>query len=300
MTTQKLGEEGFNWFFGFVEDVLDPLKLGRVKVRVLHDHDENIDTEQLPWAQVLLPTTSGSSQGVGDTPNLYVGSQVMGFYVDGKEKQLPLIIGSVPIIPSMDEDRHSLSWLARGKQIIDKQKTGPEPDSSYAAEYPYNRVIQTRAGHTIELDDTPNNERVHIYHKSGSYLEINKDGRIVLKGVDDSYEIVANDKHLYVKGDVNIQVEGNMNAVVKGSVDVAAVKDVTVSSKGVLTLNGAGGVVVNSGAGVTIAAPGGVSLTEGGLTSMGAISSASAVTGTFSTPSGKTVHVTKGIVANIT
>lgn len=300
MTTQKLGEEGFVWFFGLVEDIQDPLKLGRVKVRVFHDHDENVQTEQLPWSQVVLPTTSGSSQGVGDTPNLYVGSQVFGFYVDGKERQLPMILGSIPIIPNMEEDRHSISWLARGKQTINKPATGPEPESPYAAEYPYNRVIQTRAGHAIELDDTPENERVHIYHKAGSYIEINKDGRVVIKGVDDSYEIVAKDKHLYVKGDVDIQVNGNLNAVVKGNIDCVSEGNVTLAAGKTLDLSAAGGVNINSGTGVTIDAPGGVSVTQAGLSAVGSISSGTGVTGSFTTPSGKTVHVSKGMVSNIT
>lgn len=300
MTTQNLGEEGFYWFFGLVEDVKDPLKLGRVKVRVFHDHDENVDTAQLPWAQVVLPSTSGSSQGAGDTPSLYVGTQVFGFYVDGREKQLPMIMGSIPIIPNMEEDRHSISWLARGKQTIEKKPTGPEPKSPYAAQYPYNRVIQTRAGHVIELDDTPENERVHIYHKVGSYIEINKEGRVVIKSTDDNYEIVAKDKHLYVKGDVNIQVTGNLNAVVKGNIDMMAEGNIDMSASGTMNLSGAGGVTVTSGTGISLSSPGGVSVTQGGLTSLGSLSSGTGVTGSFTTPSGKTVHITKGIVANIT
>ncbi|NIR48475.1 hypothetical protein GWN42_03820, partial [candidate division KSB1 bacterium] len=60
-----------------------------------------------------------------------------------------------------------------------------------------------------EIDDTTGAERIHIYHKSGSYEEINKDGRWVRKVVDDDYEIVMKDKKVYVKGDVTIEVDGN-------------------------------------------------------------------------------------------
>ena len=300
MTTQKLGEEGFNWFLGIVEDVMDPLKLGRVKVRVIHDHDENVDTKELPWAQVLLPTTSGSSQGVGDTPNLYVGTQVMGFYVDGREKQLPLIIGSIPIIPNMEEDRHSISWLARGKQTIGKPKTGPEPDSAYAAQYPYNRVIQTRSGHAIELDDTPDNERVHIYHKSGSYVEINKDGRIVIKASDDSYTIVGANKTVYVEGDTNIQVRGDLNAVAEGNIQIAGKKNMDLAVGGSLAINAQNGISIRSGSGIAMSGPGGIVVTEGSLSTMGAMSSAVGVTGTFTSMTGQVVHVQKGMVTNIT
>ena len=44
--------------------------------------------------------------------------------------------------------------------------------SAYNAEYPYNLTYTTKSGHAIELDDTIGVERIHIWHKSGSYEEI--------------------------------------------------------------------------------------------------------------------------------
>ena len=207
MSTQ-LGEDGFRWFIGIVEDIQDPLHLGRAKVRVLNEHDD-IHTDDLTWSHVALPTTSGSVQGVGDTPSLQLGSKVIGFYMDNNEKQLAMILASFPVIPDMQDDKHSISYLARGKQILEKNIVGPEPESAFAAQYPYNRVIGTRSGHIIELDDTPENERIHIYHKSGSYTEINKDGRVVNKSVADNIEVVQSNKTLFVQGDMNIEIKGN-------------------------------------------------------------------------------------------
>lgn len=53
-----------------------------------------------------------------------------------------------------------------------------QPASDYATEYPYNTVTTTKSGHAIELDDTPGHERIHWWHRSGSYEEIsnNEDG----------------------------------------------------------------------------------------------------------------------------
>ena len=69
----------FKWFIGVVEDRNDPSELGRVKVRChgLHTDDKNlIPTNDLPWAQVMMPATSGSVGGVGESPTGIVQGSV--------------------------------------------------------------------------------------------------------------------------------------------------------------------------------------------------------------------------------
>lgn len=44
--------------------------------------------------------------------------------------------------------------------------------TAYNTDYPYNLTYTTKAGHAIELDDSLGAERIHIWHKSGSYEEI--------------------------------------------------------------------------------------------------------------------------------
>lgn len=91
-----------DFFIGVVEDRNDPLKIGRVRVRVIGDHTddkESIPTSALPWATVSLPTTSPSISGVGHTPFMVEGTWVVGVYMD-QYKQEPLIIGTIPGNPS--------------------------------------------------------------------------------------------------------------------------------------------------------------------------------------------------------
>jgi len=92
-----LGGKTF-WFTGVVEDVNDPLQIGRAKVRAhgLHAPSSVITTEDLPWSTVLLPTTAGGGQGVRHTPGLDVGATVMGFFIDGASGQYPIIVGIIP------------------------------------------------------------------------------------------------------------------------------------------------------------------------------------------------------------
>jgi len=91
------------WFVGLVIDVNDPLKLDRVKVRIqgIHTHDTTlIPNEDLPWAQVAIPVTEGGSSGIGANSSIKPRAQVFGFFLDGKNSQMPLVIGSIPKIES--------------------------------------------------------------------------------------------------------------------------------------------------------------------------------------------------------
>ena len=100
---QWQGKEGFYWFTGIIEDRNDPLYLNRVRVRIhgSHSHDKQfIATPDLPWSEVLMPTTTASLSGLGNTTHgLVEGSVVMGFYRDGKICQDPVIMGSFVGIP---------------------------------------------------------------------------------------------------------------------------------------------------------------------------------------------------------
>ena len=241
----EMGSDGFKWFFGIVEDTTDPLKLGRVKVRVLNEHDDNVSTDDLRWSHVMLPTTSASLHGAGDTPRLVVGTNVVGFYIDTHEKQLTMILGSFPIIPDMEDAKHSISGLAREQQILEKTLVGAEPASAYAAQYPFNRVISTPGGHIIELDDTPDNERIHVYHKSGSYVEFRPDGTVVNKSLD-SFDIVSGNKQKYVGGSFDIQAESG-TTVSKGKLHVTEELSTDTGASGTFTSQDGKTITVKKG-----------------------------------------------------
>lgn len=86
------------WFVATVVSISDPNKLGRVKVRIRGIHSDSIDDipeRDLPWAQVVLPPTEGGSSGIGSTVGIKPGAQVFGIFLDGKNSQLPLVVGSI-------------------------------------------------------------------------------------------------------------------------------------------------------------------------------------------------------------
>ena len=63
-------DTAFRWFTGVVEDINDPSEMGRVRVRCFgyHSADRNeIPTTSLPFAHVMMPITSASCSGIGES-----------------------------------------------------------------------------------------------------------------------------------------------------------------------------------------------------------------------------------------
>ena len=128
-----MGKDGFVWFVGVVEDRQDPTATGRVRVRCLGYHTENLiklPTEDLPWSHVMNPITSATVSGIGQTPlGLVEGSWVMGFFRDGAEAQQPVVMGVLPGLPAslpqseteVDEMKED---VVAGKSMGTYSKTG--------------------------------------------------------------------------------------------------------------------------------------------------------------------------------
>ena len=102
--SEFMGKNGFIWFVGVVEDRADPKRLGRLRVRCLGYHNEDLlklPTADLPWAHVMNPITSATVSGLGQTPlGAVEGTWVVGFFQDGADARMPIIIGTLPGVPS--------------------------------------------------------------------------------------------------------------------------------------------------------------------------------------------------------
>jgi len=298
----------FKWWIGVVEDRADPAQLGRCKVRIIGYHTNNttdLPKSELPWAVPMMPMTSASISGVGETPSYVEGSTVVGFFSDGDDEQVPIIFGTLPGKPRNKRDpsegfadphgvfpregenglnglqESDMSRLARNAvaeghlTLVNKratrlgEKKQPDPEANevprataprvtsisedipgavYDREmweephprfgdtdtgdynapnqvpnlngktsaYPYNKVTETETGHVFEVDDTPNNGRIHEYHNAGTFYEIQADGSKITKVVGDEYEITLLDKKVYVKGTCDVTIGGDARLLVTG------------------------------------------------------------------------------------
>ena len=265
MQQNFMGKSGFTWFVGVVEDRNDPKFLGRVRVRCLGLHTENLEklpTTDLPWAHPMNPITSATVSGIGQTPLGPVeGTWVVGFFSDGEEAQQPIIMGTLPGVPSTlpsdsiktnedgtksqtkgfldpngaypkyaetdvnrmavndEENPHPTLSLRKADRdlkvgvanvdattIVDDVLTADdggfwdEPETPYAAKYPFNHVMETEGGHIREYDDTVDAKRIHERHASGTGYEIFDDGTKVTRVKKDNYCITTGDDYCHIQG----------------------------------------------------------------------------------------------------
>jgi len=222
--------------YGFIEDNNDPLKMGRCRVRIVGLHTSNreiLPTNKLPWA---IPITDFSSDinSSNYTPPVN-GTPIVGYFQDDT-LQTFFMLGTLPInydeIPdntkgfSDPEGKYpkktgtNINDLAKNENIentiVTKKKNEliqgslfSEPETTYNAQYPHNKVYEDTAGNIIEVDATPGAERIHVYHKSGSFVEFTNDG-VVIKIQGDYYQF-SKTANFYVNGDCNIESTGNAN-----------------------------------------------------------------------------------------
>ncbi len=247
----------------------------RVRILGFHSENrDEVVTEHLPWASVIQPINSAAMNGIGLSPTgILSGTWVIGFFRDGNSAQEPIIMGTLGGIPTQAADgtkgfqdpkqkypkqeflnEPDTNRLARNEKIAEtvvqikktnleksvfaalNAETWTEPETPYAAEYPKNHVYETESGHIQEFDDTPNKERIHTYHKSGTFQEIHPKGDKVTKIVGSNYEIIVAGDKVLIKGDSSTNVNGNNNQKVGKNLNIHILGDCNILVNGNSTM----------------------------------------------------------------
>lgn len=185
---------------GIVTNNRDPDGAGRVKVRFpwLSDEDES------NWARVAVPM-AGKQMGVYFLPE--VDDEVLVAFDHGAVDS-PIVLGSL--------------W--NGKD--------PPPEVNADGKNSI-RIIKSRSGHTITLDDTDGGEKITI-------ADGKQKSSLVLDAANGSLSISS-------EGDVTVRAKGSLSIASDGDVTVTAKGKITLSSNAEVAIKGSGGVNVNDG-----------------------------------------------------
>lgn len=201
-----------------VENNNDPLKIGRVQVRIhgMHseenensDIDSTVSTGALPWAELMGSTEFGLISGVGISSILRKGTWVW-VILDHDDPNKPIVMGTIIGKTSEKTDYTS------GKGFCDPDGVYPKTDRVGRSDmhpllddkYLTIATLETESGHLIELDDTPGDERIKVTHRTGTFIEIDKDGTM----------------HINVVKDLNMNVTGNSTWNTVGNTVITAAR----------------------------------------------------------------------------
>jgi hypothetical protein len=151
------------FYRGVVEDNVDPLKAGRVRVRIhgLHtpniikSETEGIPVDELPWAEPCLLIHEGSVSGFGVWNVPLQGSHVMLFFENGNVLE-PRYFASMPGIPESKE-AYSNSNRVTSKNDGFKDPKGEYPTKYRLGEPDVHRLARGKSEGT--LVETKNTER---------------------------------------------------------------------------------------------------------------------------------------------
>lgn len=103
-----------------------------------------------------------------------------------------------------------------------------QPQAPYGSKYPFNKVLETESGHVQEFDDTPGQERVQTYHRTGTFTEVDPNGTQVNYIVGDNFILMEQNGCIHVAGECNITVDGNTNIYARSDANIQVAQNAKV------------------------------------------------------------------------
>ena len=157
------------------------------------------------YPQTVSDTTKGFNDPKGVYPqkqNIYSGHELN----ESDVNRLARVDSEKPSLIPEKKDAASVKSV----KVADGTNWN-EPDSAYDPFYPYNHVYESESGHIKEFDDSVGTERIHEYHRRGTFYEVSNTGDKSTRVIRDNYEVIKRNDFRYVKGDLNLTVSGKLN-----------------------------------------------------------------------------------------
>lgn len=201
----KSSEQHLLCYRGVVEDINDPEKAGRIKVRILGIHSDNknyVKTKQLPWA---IPATSiglegGGLRNIGNYKVPDIGSHVFIFF-EGGDHNFPVYFACAPAIEDL-EDYQEKDGKFKDKEYQYETKTQYDDKSNYSEDID---EFETKKDDRIEhpIQDFCPQTRKNTFGEGGSYEE-----KPPKKDEDDEQPIFPDE---FFISDIRIAFDGKSN-----------------------------------------------------------------------------------------
>ncbi len=152
-----LGRDGFKWFVAQVAPLdaqEEQLVQGegwaqRYKLRIAGHcpFSEEIVNKDLPWGQALLPTTAGAGgANYAQSTLIQQGDIVCGFFLDGDEAQMPMILGQFPRTQYVANGDYSSAFAPFGAYTSNTEKNGRVPESENNEQAKHSQPTPTTQG----------------------------------------------------------------------------------------------------------------------------------------------------------
>lgn len=202
------------------------------------------ESADAPTSDITNSIDNPTNAGFGDASHTYPRKEYIGEPDTNRLARHQSI--SKTLVGRKDAERLTEVETANGQDPWD------QPQVPYNAKYPYNHVFESESGHVMEFDDTPGNERVHLWHRSGTFMEWDLNGTSVRRVVGDDFQIIERNGHILIQGRANITVEGSCNIYVQNDCNLEVNGNLTTNVHKDYDLNVAGAIKVTAGKGLFV------------------------------------------------
>lgn len=250
---------------GVVVDVDDPEKRGRVKIKIPDLFFDPTTGQTIPSPWVEAKGAMGQGLGMFVVPPVGAPVWVQSRYSSDEDVyQLVYEPGRhgadalgahIPLVAQGKDDETSgglkagapfkVPSAASKAGTIEHIELEGLPPSANAGTYPNNKVLKLPGGVTLEADDTEGARRFHLWHPSGTYIEVGEKGGKVERSAKEWRE-VADSSTTYIGTDDRRRVNGHVLESVGGQAveEVGGDKIVTARS---LSLEGRVQLMIDAG-----------------------------------------------------
>ncbi len=214
-------KSGYGVVVGIVTNVKDDQGLARIKVK----YPTISDQLESGWARLVTPM-AGAGRGIEFIPE--VNDEVLvAFEYDDINK--PYILGA--LWNGKDKPPEASNQIVGGDGKVQK------------------RIIHSRSGHTITLDDTSGGEKISIIDKTKkNFFEIDSAKNSMSAQTSKGHRILMDDTGITIesagtmtlksKGNLLFQSQANMTTKSTGNMEIQSTGNMTTKSTGMMTVKG--------------------------------------------------------------